>query len=171
MILGVFIEFFGVKIDIDLSKNHCDLILTIGFDLSQNSRYISDISDILPIYLRYFTYISPIFYRYIYDIYRYISDIYRYFTDIFSEIPAHARVRRIIEISPKYWEFSIFRRYLCDFFDFSPILWPTDYRLAILFRSPPIINISVIFRPKKPKFCSLAVCEPTSFEEAHKSQK
>ena len=64
MILGVFIEFFGVKIVIGLSKNHCDLILTVGFDLSQNSRY-------LPI----FTNISPIF------------------TDIFSEIPTHARVR------------------------------------------------------------------------------
>ena len=36
-------EFFGVKIAIGLSKNHCDLILTVGFDLSQNSRYISDI--------------------------------------------------------------------------------------------------------------------------------
>ena len=51
MILGVFIEFFGVKIVIGLSKNHCDLILTVGFDLSQNSRYIFDISDILLIYL------------------------------------------------------------------------------------------------------------------------
>ena len=32
MILRVFIEFFGVKIAIRLSKNHCDLILTVGFD-------------------------------------------------------------------------------------------------------------------------------------------
>ena len=61
MILGVFIEFFGVKIVIGLSKNHCDLILTVGFDLSQNSQYISAIFDILPIYLRYFIDISPIF--------------------------------------------------------------------------------------------------------------
>ena len=53
MILEVFIEFFGVKIAIGLSKNHCDLILTVEFDLSQNSRYISDIFDILSIYLRY----------------------------------------------------------------------------------------------------------------------
>ena len=53
MILGVFIEFFGVEIVIGLLKNHCDLILTVRFDLSQNNRYISDISDILPIYLRY----------------------------------------------------------------------------------------------------------------------
>ena len=59
MILGVFIEFFGFKIAIGLSKNHCDLILTVGFDLSQNSRYISDIFDILPIYLRYFINIFP----------------------------------------------------------------------------------------------------------------
>ena len=59
MILRVFIEFFGVKIG--LSNNHCDLILTVGFDLSQNSQYISDISNILPIYLRYSTDISPIF--------------------------------------------------------------------------------------------------------------
>ena len=28
---------FGVKIIIELSKNYCDLILTVGFDLSQNS--------------------------------------------------------------------------------------------------------------------------------------
>ena len=61
MILGVFIEFFGVKIVIGLSKNHYDLILTVGFDLSQNSRY-------LPIFT---------------DIYRYFTDIYRYFTDIY----------------------------------------------------------------------------------------
>ena len=43
MILRVFIEFFGVKIVIGLSKNLYDLILTIGFDLNQNNRYISDI--------------------------------------------------------------------------------------------------------------------------------
>ena len=36
MILGVFIEFFGVKIVIGLSKNHCDLILTNGFDFGSN---------------------------------------------------------------------------------------------------------------------------------------
>ena len=36
MILGIFIEFFGVKIVIELSKNHCDLILTVGFDFSSN---------------------------------------------------------------------------------------------------------------------------------------
>ena len=86
MILRAFIEFFGVKIAIGLSKNHCNLIITVGFDLSQNSRYISDISDI----------------------YRYIYDIYQYFTDIFLEIPAHARVRYSLEISPKYQEFMIF---------------------------------------------------------------
>ena len=32
MILGVFIEFFGVKINIGLSKNCCDLLLVVGFD-------------------------------------------------------------------------------------------------------------------------------------------
>ena len=36
MILGVFIEVFEVKITIGLSKNHCDLILTVGFDFSSN---------------------------------------------------------------------------------------------------------------------------------------
>ena len=36
MILGVFIEFFGVKIVIRLSKNLCDLILTVGFDFGSN---------------------------------------------------------------------------------------------------------------------------------------
>ena len=71
MILGVFIEFFKVKITFVLSKNHYDLILTVGFDLSQNSLYISDISDILPRYIRYFTDIYPIF-----------TDIYLIFTDI-----------------------------------------------------------------------------------------
>ena len=40
-------------------KNNCDSILTGEFNLSQHSRYISDIFNILPIYLRY------------------ISDIYR----------------------------------------------------------------------------------------------
>ena len=57
MILGVFIEFFGVKRVIGLLKNHCDLILTVGFDLSQNSRYLPVVTDILSI----FTDISPIF--------------------------------------------------------------------------------------------------------------
>ena len=47
MILGVFIDFFAVKIVIRLSKNHCDIILTIGFDLSKKNRY-------LPIFYRYF---------------------------------------------------------------------------------------------------------------------
>ena len=32
----VFIEFFGVKIAIELSKNRCDLILTVGFDFGSN---------------------------------------------------------------------------------------------------------------------------------------
>ena len=36
MILGVFIEVFGVKIVIGLSKNHCDLILTVRFDFGSN---------------------------------------------------------------------------------------------------------------------------------------
>ena len=63
MILEVFIEFFEVKIVIGLPKNHCDLIIIVGFDLSKNSRYISNISDILPIYLRYFIDILPIFFQ------------------------------------------------------------------------------------------------------------
>ena len=95
MILGVFIEFFGVKIAIGLSKNHCDLILTIGFDLSQNSQYIA---DILPIF------------------YRYISDIYRYFIDIFSEILAHVHVIYILYISSKYKKFPIFHQNIGDFY-------------------------------------------------------
>ena len=37
IILGVFIKKFRIKIAIQLSKNHCDLILIVGFDLSQNS--------------------------------------------------------------------------------------------------------------------------------------
>ena len=36
MILGVFIEFFGVKIAIGLSKNRCDLFLIVGFDFGSN---------------------------------------------------------------------------------------------------------------------------------------
>ena len=50
MILGVFIEFFGVKIGTGLLKNHYNLILTVGFDLSQNILYIFDFFDILTIY-------------------------------------------------------------------------------------------------------------------------
>ena len=37
MILGEFIDVFGVKIVIGLLKNYCDLILTVGFDLSQKT--------------------------------------------------------------------------------------------------------------------------------------
>ena len=36
MIFRVFIEFFGVKITIGLSKNHYDLILTVGFNFGSN---------------------------------------------------------------------------------------------------------------------------------------
>ena len=36
MILGVFIEFFGVKIAIGLSKNRCNLFITVGFDFGSN---------------------------------------------------------------------------------------------------------------------------------------
>ena len=36
MILGVFVEFFGVKIAVRLSKNRCDLFKTIGFDFGSN---------------------------------------------------------------------------------------------------------------------------------------
>ena len=60
MILEVFIEFFKVKIVIGLSKNHCDLIIIVGFDLSQNSRYLLIFYRYLSIYLQYLS----IFYRY-----------------------------------------------------------------------------------------------------------
>ena len=36
MILGVFIKKIGVKIATGLSKNHCDLIITVGFDFGLN---------------------------------------------------------------------------------------------------------------------------------------
>ena len=36
MILGIFIEFFGVKIVIRLSKNRGNLFLTVGFDFGSN---------------------------------------------------------------------------------------------------------------------------------------
>ena len=60
MILWVFIKIFGVKIAIGLSKNHYDLIITVEFDLSQNSR---SISNILPIYLRYLPIYLSIFFQ------------------------------------------------------------------------------------------------------------
>ena len=45
MLLGVFIEFFVIKIAIGLSKNRYDLILTVIFDFGSNlivgSSYIS----------------------------------------------------------------------------------------------------------------------------------
>ena len=36
MILGVFIEFFGVKTVVGLSKNRCDLFITVEFDFGSN---------------------------------------------------------------------------------------------------------------------------------------
>ena len=36
MILGILIEFFGVKIAVGLSKNHCNFVLNVGFDLCSN---------------------------------------------------------------------------------------------------------------------------------------
>ena len=50
----VFIEFFETKIVIGLSKNHCDLILTVGFDLSQNNRYLPIFYLYLPIFFQKF---------------------------------------------------------------------------------------------------------------------
>ena len=82
MILGVFIEFFGVKIVIGLSKNHCDLILTVRFDLSQNSRYLPIFYRYLPIYLRYFFRNSSTCAREIK-----VSKFHRYFVD-FSDFLA-----------------------------------------------------------------------------------
>ena len=64
---------FGVKIVIGLSKNHCNLIITIGFDSSQNSRYLLIFTDILPI----FTNISPIF-----------NDILPIFFQKFQQMPS-----------------------------------------------------------------------------------
>ena len=80
MLLGVFIDFFGVKIVIGLSKNHCDLILIIGFDLRQKT-----------------------------NIYRYFTDIYRYFFRNSNTCTRKIKARKIAEIWPKYQEFSIFR--------------------------------------------------------------
>ena len=117
MILGVFKDFFGVKIVIGLSKNHCDLILTVGFDLSQNSRYL------------------PIFYRYLPLFYRYLLIYLRYFFINSSTYVREIKSRNFIEISGISDISAIF-------FDFSPIFWPIDYRLAISFRGPPITDIS-----------------------------
>ena len=38
--MGIYRIFFGVKIIFGLSKNHYDLILTVGFDLSQKHLYL-----------------------------------------------------------------------------------------------------------------------------------
>ena len=96
IILGVFIKKFIIKIAIELSKNHCDLIITVGFDLSQNNRYIFDISDN----------------------YRYISNIYRYFIYIFLKISTRTNVRYIFDILSKYRKIPIFRRNIGDFTNF-----------------------------------------------------
>ena len=54
---GIYRIFWSQNSHWIVKKNHCDLILTIGFDLSQNSRYLPIFTDILLI----FTDISPIF--------------------------------------------------------------------------------------------------------------
>ena len=137
MILGVFIEFFGVQIVIGLSKNHCDLIITVGFDLSQNSRYLS------------------IFYRYISNIYQYFIDISLIFTDI---LPIFFRKFQHMCALDKV---SKFRRnienflYFGDFTDFPLIFSSIDYRLPISLWCQPITDFLGIFRPKKQIFLSL----------------
>ena len=87
MILRVFVEFFGVKIVIGLSKNHRDLILTVGFDLSQNSRYLS-------IFYRYL----PIFYRYLLIYLRYLLVFYLYFFRNSSICTREIKSRNFAEI-------------------------------------------------------------------------
>ena len=111
MILGIFIEFLGVKIAIELSKNHCDLILTVGFDLNQNNLYIS---DILSIYLRYLL----IFYRY----------FFRNFSTCVNETYSQYFVEtlKISDISSKYRRFY---RFLANQFLVGKIVSvPTDIR-------------------------------------------
>ena len=93
MILGVFIEFFGVKIVIGLSKNHYDLILSIFTDI------LSIFTDLL-----IFTDISPIF------------------TDIFfrnsNTCAREIKSQNFAKISGIYDISSIFRRFYRFSIDF-----------------------------------------------------
>ena len=66
-------------------------------------------------------------------------------------------MRYIIDISLKYKKYSIFCRNIDDFTDFWPIFWPTDFRLAKSCRYRYISDISAIYRPMYPIFCSLLV--------------
>ena len=123
---------------------------------SQNSHY-----RYLPIYIRYLL----IFYQYLPIYLRYLPIFYRYFFRNSSTCAREIKSRNFVEISYKYREFPIFRRYFDDFSYFYPIFWPTDYQLAISFRGLSIL----IFRPKKPKFCSLALTCHLSLEVKQKS--
>ena len=49
MILGVFIEYFRVKIGIELLKNRCDLIIIVEFDFGLNLIIGSKQESIWPI--------------------------------------------------------------------------------------------------------------------------
>ena len=92
------------------------------------------------------------------------SEIYRrFFADFLKKKSTPTSGSPSLEISSKYHEFMIFRPYFGDFFDFPPIFGPTDYRLAISFRGRSITDISVIFWPKKPKFCSLFIIPSTFY--------
>ena len=102
MILGVLIEFFGVKIVIGLSINHCDSIITVGFDLSKKNRY-------LPIYLRY------------------LLIFYRYFFKNSSTYAREIKSRNFVEISGIYDHSAIFPIFL-RFFGQPTIGW--QYRFG-----------------------------------------
>ena len=99
------------------------------------------------------------YYRYLpifIDIYRYFIDIYRYFTDVFSEIPAQARVLHSRDFSvEKSVFFSIFRRKIGDFIDFSPIFPLIDFSSVFSFRCWSKTDFSMIYRSKKTIFCFL----------------
>ena len=102
MILGVFIEFFGVKIVIGLSKNNCNLIITIGFDLSQNSRYLLIFYRYLPIFYRYLSiYLRylPIYLRYLPIYLRYLLIFCRYFFRHSNTYAREIKSRNLTEIS------------------------------------------------------------------------
>ena len=137
MILGVFIEFFGVKIVIGLSQNHCDLIITVGFDFSQNSQYL------------------PIFYRYISDIYQYFTYISPIFTEILSIFFQKFQHMCALDIVSKFRRNIENFLYFGDFTDFPLIFSSINYRLTISLWCRPITDFSAIFRPKKHIFLSL----------------
>ena len=82
---------------------------------------------------------------------------YRYLPIFFQKFQHKRACSTIAIFRWKNWYFSIFRRKIDDFTNFSPIFHLIDFSFAFSSRCRPKTNFSAIYQPKKTIFCSLSM--------------